>query len=77
MSTKGNKTASNTEVKPKREYIRGLTPEEKRVRVLEQKRLWVQRHRANEENRRLMNAYNNEKQKHYYAIKKSHAISTF
>lgn len=72
-----NNTVSKMEVKPKRKNLVGLTPEEKKERIREQKRRWFRDYRANEENRKIRNAYNAEKQREYYAVKKSQSILTF
>ena len=68
---------NNKEVKPKREYVKGLSLEEKKERIREQKRRWFQKYCANEENRKIHNAYNNAKQKEYNALKKQQTLSTF
>jgi hypothetical protein len=54
-----------------------ITDEERRERLLEQKRRWFRDYRANEENRKQLYAYNVEKKKIYRAMKKASAVATF
>lgn len=81
MSNIDTNTVSNNGVKTKRQYVTGLSPEEKKERLREQKRLWFQKYRSNEENKRIRNAYNAQKQREYYAqknaLKTQNAITTF
>ena len=78
MSNIDNNTiVSNKNVEAKRKNVTGLSPEERKERIKEQKRRWFRNYRANEENRKIRNAYNAEKQKGYYAEKKLQSILTF